>query len=88
MLNFKEDQKLFQREGSLQEKRLIQKEKSNFSPKKVLFHQCHIVVLTVKPIYGTRIRNDVVDGVEMDEVKLRYIESITILQFYRYGMDI
>jgi hypothetical protein len=32
------------------------------------------VVLIVKPIYGTRIRNDVVDGVEMDEVKLRYIE--------------
>jgi len=40
-----------------------------------LFHLCHIVVLIVKPIYGTRIRNDVVDGVEMDEVKLRYIEN-------------
>jgi hypothetical protein len=33
------------------------------------------VTLTVKLIYGTRIRNDVMDGVELDDVKLRYIEK-------------
>jgi hypothetical protein len=33
------------------------------------------VALTVKLIYGTRIRNDVMDGVELDDVKLRYIEK-------------
>jgi hypothetical protein len=43
---------------------------------KVLLHLCHIVALTVKLIYGTRIRNDVMDGVELDDVKLRYIKII------------
>ena len=33
------------------------------------------MALTVKLIYGTRIRNDVMDGVELDDVKLRNIEK-------------
>ncbi len=37
----------------------------------------HIVALTVKLIYGIRIRNDVMDGVELDDVKLRYIERLS-----------
>ena len=35
------------------------------------------MVLTVNLIYGTGIRNDVMDGVELDDVKLRYIEKLS-----------
>ena len=34
------------------------------------------MALTVKLVYGTRIRNDVMDEVELDNVMLRYIEKL------------
>ncbi len=37
------------------------------------------MVIAVKLIYGTSIGNDVMDGVELDDVKLRYIENTCIL---------
>ena len=38
---------------------------------KALFSVCHIVAIVVKLIYGIGIGNDGMDGVELDNVKLR-----------------
>ena len=45
----------------------------------MLFVNCHIVVLVVKIIYVAGIGNDVMDGVRLNDFKLRYIEIICIL---------
>lgn len=45
----------------------------NFN-EKVFLRLCHIVTLTVNLISRTRIRDDAMNGVELDDVKLRYIE--------------
>lgn len=42
---------------------------------KVFLRLCHIVTLTVNLISITRIRDDVMNGVELDDVKLRYIDA-------------
>jgi len=49
----------------------------NFN-KKVFLRSCHMVALTVNLISRTRISDDVMNGVELDDVKLRYIEIICI----------
>ncbi len=81
-LNFKSkiygNQNLFQRQGSLQDRRWVQKGRDfPVQNEKALFLQCHKVAFAVKLIYETGFWNDVMDSVELDDVKLRYIERLS-----------